>query len=326
MARKSKKSQELQLFRKRYAQAKKMGLLRSPKDARSVKPTRYMKTKLNKISEYLGGEYTSVKVSPKVAREYREAPTSWTPLTFGNRVVVPKSVAGSLPKSRGGRLTFVRPLNNGEHELIPIPIKAVTVEKMLDEIRTSQVWKLSKRADEKFAFRVYGNASLISFETIEDLANYVSENYQIEPNATNLDDDNEGDIPLLIYREKENWRMAPERERKAYRRREIRQAKRRSEMSQAQRDRLNERDRKRAKIYRERYPEKHQEQLRKRRERLKARNKKMSDQELSQWREAERVKKKIARSNEDDYARELRRKKDREAKRRNRKNAKKKKP
>jgi len=326
MASKKAKAQQLQRYRKLYAEAKRLGVIAKPKDARKIKPTKYMKTKLNRLekSGLLSGEYTSVKVGAKVARSYKEAPTAWTPATFGERVIVPKKVMGSLPKTRGGKIVFIRPLTDGEHEMIPIPIKATTVEGMIAEIEGNPVWEHSKREDENFAFRIYGNASWETFGNLERMIQYIETYYpHIEENETNLDDDNETKIPLIIYREKRNWRMAPERLEKARRRRVIKSKKRRRDMSPEQRERVLERARKRLEIWRKRYPKKYEEQLKKRREMARKRRETMDDETKARWREREKIRKRIAREAEDEIATELRRIKDRESKKEKR-NAKKK--
>lgn len=327
MASKKAKAKELQRYRRLYAQAKKMNLLARPKDARKIKPTKYMKTKLNKLDKagFLDGQFTTVKVGRDVAKAYKAAPTSWTPATFADRVVVPKSIAGSLPKTRGGKIVFIRPLKDGEHEMIPIPIKAVTVENMLDEIKANPIWELSKREDENFAFRIYGNASWETFGNLEAMIQYIETYYpHIEENETNLEDDDESRIPLIIYREKKNWRMASERIDKAARRRVISRKKRRSELSPERRQQLLERDRKRIQIWRQRYPEKYTEQLARRKELARKRKEKMTPEQMARWRERDKIRKQIARENEDEISAELRKLKDRETKREKR-NAKKKK-
>lgn len=303
----SKKRAELQRYRSLYAKAKANGLLAKPKDARSVKISKYMKGKLNKLEPYLSGEYTSVKVDRKVARQYRDAPTSWTPVTFGDRVIVPKSVARAFPKSRGGKLVFVRPLKDGEHELIPVPIKATTVEAMLEEISGNPIYQQSKREDENFAFRIYGNASWETFGNLEALTRYIAEFYpHIEENETNLDDDDESKIPLLIYREKKNWRMAGERIEKARRRRSIKRRKLRKDMTPEQIERAREKYARRMEYYKKVYPEKYQEQLEKRRDYAKKRREKMTPEQVERWREKERIKKRIQREAESDVQKEIR--------------------
>lgn len=295
-----------------------MGLLARPADARKIKPSKYMKAKLNRLDRQgiLSGEYTTVKVDRQVAKQYRDAPTAWTPATFGDRVVVPKSVAGSLPKNRKGKLVFVRPLADGEHELIPIPIKATTVEGMLAEIEGNPIWLQSKREDENFAFRIYGNASWETFGNIEAMVRYIAEFYpHIEENETNLEDDDEAKIPLLIYREKKNWRMASERIQKARRRRSIKRKKLRKDMTPEQIEREREKYQKRMRQYREFWPEKYQAMLDKRRAYARARREKMTPEQLERWRERERVKKQIQREGETEAQKALRMLKDKERKR-----------
>lgn len=220
--RSSKSTPKIKHYRSLYAKAKRAGLVKGDKDARSFVPSKYMKTKLNKISEYLTPEYTTVKPSKTAYKLYRAAPNQTTPFAAFGRVVVrndPKTKA----EIRKGFIARIRRLKNGTAERIILPITPQDLRDFAELVKKHPEWDdiLKVTTDdpdtsENFAFMFFGNPSLGRYGSMEALADALENMY-----LSRVDPDDHGwftnmgkyaEAPYVeLYREYKDWDMAPVR-------------------------------------------------------------------------------------------------------------------
>lgn len=181
-----------------------------------MKPSAYMKTKLNKIAKYLTPDYTTVKPSPQSFKAYKKAPSEITPFATMGRVVV-KNDPGAISTVRKGMITRIRKLKNGEFEKIILPI---TPQDLLDFNRLVELhpeWdfllKVTTDDDdtsEKFAFIFRGHPSLERYGSLAKLAEDLNNFYlaKLEPDDPGFftNTGHEPDAPYVeLYREYKDW-------------------------------------------------------------------------------------------------------------------------
>lgn len=204
--RQAKKSAALRRYRALYARAKKAGLVRGDKDARSIVPSGYMKSRLNKLEQYLDtSKYVYMKADAPLRKFWRRKENWRVPMIAGDKMVVRVSAKEQVKivKKKGtpDRLKIFRKLKNGEMELIPLPVRVNTYQELLEAIeKHPYLFEAKKYKDETFAFTVNGfptgNQSL---HTAEDLVwwlqdyNMVTENHSINNPSFEL------------YRHKNDW-------------------------------------------------------------------------------------------------------------------------
>jgi len=204
------RSQQLKRYRSLYAAAKRKGLVKGDKDARSFVPSGYMKTKLNKLGPYLNENYAALKVSPQMARLYRDAPSDIVPAVSGNRVLI-RNEPGYRALVRRGIPMRIRKLKSGEHEFVPLPIKPTSPEDLMDVVTANPVFNQLKYESEKFAFKLNTFPSYDYYPDLESLAYALMNNYEsLDPTKTS--DADENFATLEIYRTHvTNWRWDKER-------------------------------------------------------------------------------------------------------------------
>ncbi|MDE2101029.1 MAG: hypothetical protein KGL39_27530 [Patescibacteria group bacterium] len=144
--------QELKEFRHDVAILKRKGLIdKQIYDARSVKPTKYLKSQIKKFADVIAGKATPVKVNKAKAKDY--ARQGYT--VKNGRVVVPHlenekvySTHGDFRVAASGRGGKIVKINLGldKHDL----------NKWIDDLRNSR-YKL--KSDELLMFQFYGNNS-----------------------------------------------------------------------------------------------------------------------------------------------------------------------
>jgi hypothetical protein len=160
---------ELKKFRHDISTLKKRGLI-SGIDARSAKPTKNLRRTIAKYDDVLSGKATAVKLSKKGLREYKELGKPFDiakPKGLPQRVIVPHS-AGERVTVSHGKVHVTNPA--GIHRTI-LPVKFQNLEQYLSDLSKSQV-KLAP--GERFAFRFFGNHSLRTFRSMDQLIDYIN--------------------------------------------------------------------------------------------------------------------------------------------------------
>jgi hypothetical protein len=198
------KSQRIKRYRSLYAKAKRKGLVKGDKDARSFNPSSYMRTKLNKMEPYLSSDYTSLKLAPRMAKAYREAPSDITPLVSNGRVLV-RNEPRYKALVKNGVPARIRKLKSGQHEYVPLPIKPTSPEDLADVIRANPVFNQLKHEDELFAFKINGHPSYGMFPDLESLVQSLLRYETLDP--TSNDEAEKIFRTIEIYRSaKDNWK------------------------------------------------------------------------------------------------------------------------
>lgn len=155
--------QALKEFRSSVAKLKSKGLVRKTVDARSQKPTRYMRTKVRNLADVLEGKVSPVKRSYKVAQEYKHAGFR----VVNNRLILPTDQAKRVRNSHNEWLTLEKMTNGGTIERrVILPVGVTNIESFLDnEDRIDALIRGRRR----LAFTYFGNKSLQTFPTASAL-------------------------------------------------------------------------------------------------------------------------------------------------------------
>lgn len=165
------KGQALKDFRSQVAKAKKKGLVSKRVDARSQKPTKYMRAKMRALAPVFEGTSIGVKVPPKMAREYKRAG-----FTVFNSRVITRAEPGEIAKVKKGMVAFRKPLGGDFfEERVILPISPTSIDELLLDVEKSgEKYDALKEPDELFAFKLFGFNSLATFEDFGLLAEYLS--------------------------------------------------------------------------------------------------------------------------------------------------------
>lgn len=211
-----KSTPNLKKYRSLYAKAKRRGLVKGDKDARSIVPSAYMKTKLNKIAKYLTPEYTTVKPSKQAFKLYKQAPSKAVPFATMGRVVV-KNEPNEIATVRKGFVTRLRRLKAGTYQKIILPITPQDLYHFEDLAKRHPEWtdilKFTtddQRTSENFAFFFRGNPSEGRYGNLEQVADALINHYQrdIDPEDSGwfTNTGEEPDAPYVeLYREFQDW-------------------------------------------------------------------------------------------------------------------------
>lgn len=175
----SRQSARVKRYRKLYAAAKRKGLVKGDKSAKTLVPSRYMVTKLNKLETYLGPDYAAPKVSRGVRAAFKEAPSEIVPMIVSGRAIV-KRAPGQRVGMKGGVLSIRTKLTAGTFEELPLPVSVKTLADFREWIEANPYYNAILKHDrEVFNFRIFQNDSYNSYGNIEaligDLENYANE-------------------------------------------------------------------------------------------------------------------------------------------------------
>lgn len=242
--------EELKQFRRDVAILKKKGLLDKKYDARSVKPTKYLKGVLREFNDVLKGAATPVKVSKEKAAYYKSRGYK----TKNGRVVVPH-----LPNEKviGTHGNFVRSITGrgGKITVIDLGLNKDDILQWQDDLRNNR-FKL--RENEQLRFQLFGHNSHMGFSSTrlktaqERMAEYL-ENYDIvtdaEKGKLNADDNREIVEGMVIFKvtrdpDSGNWPKPDSRADEYEINEEIRERKNRraAERTRARLGRMTERE------------------------------------------------------------------------------------
>tara|TARA_R110000796_G_scaffold61138_1_gene141605 strand:- start:14493 stop:15431 length:939 start_codon:yes stop_codon:yes gene_type:complete len=290
-------------YRKLYAEAKRKGLVAGDKDARSLKPSAYMKTKLNKLQPYLGSDYEAVKVSPNVARAFKETRGNNVPFVTRDRVLVRKQ-SNEYVTVKHGLPAKIRRLKAGDYEEIIIPVSVKTIGELEAAILNNPYWDdILKNPDENFRFSIGGSIveggspSNAGYLNLEELIAEIKAYKTIEDNG---EDDYPIEGSIHLYREYKDWKfpeLDAERKRK-FKERDEEFTRRQRERRQRKQERLPQS--KRDQIARTRYIKKINSPayLRELEQRREVRKTNTPDVEQKRARDAERKRKARAKAKE----------------------------
>lgn len=169
----ARKAAALKDYRALYARARKAGAVKDQGKPSTFAPSKYMKTKLNKLRPYLSDEYVPLKAqSPqqlKTYREFRKSPNQTFPVT-ANGVIFAKREGGFEPSWESGFLKLKRHLEAGTFERIPLPMEPTDwndIKKYFED--NEYLNDTLKFEDEQFAYRIFGNNSTYTFGDLEGL-------------------------------------------------------------------------------------------------------------------------------------------------------------
>jgi hypothetical protein len=269
----------LKQFRHSVKELKKAGILSKKYDARSVKPTKYLKSVLKKFQGVLAGTEKAVKLpSRKKQQEYKDVGYK----TRGAKtVIVPVDKNQTIRVNKKGDIVRKRSLKNADGDVgmyleeVFLPIKYKNLRQWLRDAKDEDLDKLLKK-NERWAFNFEGKNSLNTFPSIDMMIEYL-EQYQLIQAAINEYSHEEMDevykhISILKTNRKviprsprDPHKYKPARRRAQYERKLMRI----DEMSDAQYDQYRSRELARRKAYYGKIKEKGGEQYQKIKEKAK---------------------------------------------------------
>lgn len=148
------KTPDLRGFRSQISKLKKAGLLSKSVDARSVKPTPYLRSQVLKYKNVLNGNQTTVKVSKPQAKAAKQMKRP----VKGDRVIVDRIPGQRIRRSKADPMGFHRELPNGVIEIEYPGIASEHVHQYLQQIEGVLRRKYPQK-HYRLGFRFFGNAS-----------------------------------------------------------------------------------------------------------------------------------------------------------------------
>lgn len=150
---------ELKQFRRDVAILKKKGILdKKFYDARSVKPTKYLKSVLKQFANVIEGKATPVKVSKEKAAAYKK--NGYT--VRNGRVIVPHQETEKIYGTHGN---FVRKITGkgGSIQIMDLGLDRANVLQWVEGLRNNS-FKLKE--NEQIRFQMFGNNSYRGFSNV----------------------------------------------------------------------------------------------------------------------------------------------------------------
>jgi hypothetical protein len=140
---------ELKQFRHDVSILKKKGLIDKKYDARSVKPSRYLKDQIKKFAQVLSGEATPVKVSKEKAAIYKKRGMA----VKNGRVIVPHYENEKVYSTHGDFRVRAEG-KGGSITKIDLGFQADKISEWIEKLRRNRI-KL--KSDEGLRFQFFGN-------------------------------------------------------------------------------------------------------------------------------------------------------------------------
>jgi hypothetical protein len=147
--------EELKQFRRDVAILKKKGLLSKKYDARSVKPTRYLKGALKEFGDVLSGKATPVKVSKEKQAYYKKQGYR----VKSGRVVVPHAENEKIIGTKGNFARIIKG-RGGKIQIMDLGLNRENILQWQDDLRNNR-FKL--KPNEQLKFQMFGYNSRLGF-------------------------------------------------------------------------------------------------------------------------------------------------------------------
>lgn len=198
-------AEKLAEYRRIYKLAKEAGLVTKKVAPSKLRPSKYMRTRLNSLKQYLTGEYEFLKADTpkrrKTAELFRKAPTPFVPKVV-NKVIIGKKQGSAKLTWDNAILKRIRHLDAGEFENIPMPIKPRDLNDLRDFVEKNPYLNdVLKHDDEVFNFVIFGNKSIDSYGDLESLVRALEDFYDTE----NFPED-WASIHLELFRSYKDWK------------------------------------------------------------------------------------------------------------------------
>lgn len=140
---------ELKAFRHDVSILRKKGLLdKTIYDARSVKPSKYLKAQLKKFASVISGEATPIKVSKEKAKYYKEKGLT----VKSGKVVVPHVKGEKVMPKRGDFMKVMRG-KGGKITVVDLGVRVDSMHEFIQELRKGNV-KVGR--DQQLAAQIFG--------------------------------------------------------------------------------------------------------------------------------------------------------------------------
>lgn len=192
---------ELKQFRHDVSILKRKGLLDKALDARSIKPSKYLKSQIKRFGNVLRGEASPVKVSKQAASQLK---TRGFVIKNG-RAVVPHMPGEKVRSARGSFKITTMTKGGGKIERLDLALDPDDINQWIDDLRNN---RFPIGRDEELTITFRGHSSGAGFGKLarggltpqEQLANFL-EGYRLVDSAMNgHQDDQEVIDGIVIYK------------------------------------------------------------------------------------------------------------------------------
>ena len=172
---------DIRKFRHAIAILKKKGLIKGV-DARSVKPTPALKSKVTKYDDVVSGKVEPIKLSSKKTKEYRDAGYA----TASGRVLIPKSATEKVKINAEGDVEIVHPSGFKRTKRM-IPYRNLP-QYLKDLEKNHAIIDTQKSDKEYWGYRMFGNNSLRIYRDAGLMAEDLFENYVTGSDGRDMDE------------------------------------------------------------------------------------------------------------------------------------------
>lgn len=232
-------TQQLREFRSQVATLKRQGILSRKYDARSVAPSKYLKSVVREFRDVAMGAAKTVKAPRELRQRYADAGYK----VRAGRIVMPVPSPKSVVRAGKDRIIIRAPKMGGEIEQVSFPVRFTEARSFLEGMRGHPEFDQIKNPGERWAFTFYGRNSHATYDSLDDAIDDLDRYESIEAATDKGDAEGMRSIfqNLSFFRVKHAsaWARSPKqkRERTSEQKRRARERRRRhvERMSDAER-------------------------------------------------------------------------------------------
>lgn len=201
---------ELKQFRHDVSILKRKGLLDKSIDARSITPSKYLKSQVKRFRNVLRGEAAPVKVSKATAKQLKARGFD----IKNGRAVVPHLPGEKVRMARGSFKVVTPTRDGGKIEKLDLALDPDDIVQWIDDLRNN---RMRVGDDEELMFQMRGYNSLRGFGKIgrggkspqEQMADYLEGYKIVQSTADGRTDDQETIDSIVIFKVKRGNRPSP---------------------------------------------------------------------------------------------------------------------
>lgn len=201
---------ELKQFRHDVSILKRKGLLDKSIDARSIKPTKYLKSQVKRFGIVLRGEASPVKVTKQTRAQLKSRGFD----IKGERAIVPHLPGEKVRATRGTYKVVTPTRDGGRIEKLDLALDPDDINQWIDDLRNN---RMRVGDDEELMFQLRGYNSLRGFGKIgkggkspqEQMADYLEGYKIIQSTMDGRTDDQETIDSIIVFKVKRGDRPSP---------------------------------------------------------------------------------------------------------------------
>jgi len=227
-------TRDLKKLRRDFSRLKKLGLIKSKKNARSIKTTdKTVKKQVSELADVLSGKAKSYKITRAEAKKFKEIGA----IVKGDKLILPIE-KGVKIQTQKGKVFRVQDLKGGQIRSQVLPVPYHNLRQYLTALKNDPALETLKPTGARWAFRFYGFNSYATFADLDLLIDYL-DHYQALENALTSKSPKAmreiyQNLEIVTVKGAKNWKPTRQRATRPVARR----PKKRSEYSRSYRDRL----------------------------------------------------------------------------------------